>query len=150
MATIPIQVFADRLNEIVPVIMKEFASRHTNELSKGKITLPQFLILHFISREGETKMTDLAYFMKISTAAMTGIVDRLVKYGYVTRQFDPNDRRVTRVKLNAKGAELVRKIDQQRRQMMIKTFSQISDAERQQYLRILTRIRDILTKGKEA
>ena len=142
--------FADKMQGIMPIIIKEFAKRQAAELYSGKITLPQFLILDFLHKKGELKMKDLAYFMHVTTAATTGIVDRLVKYAYVQRVFDPSDRRIIKIRLIAKGAELVKRVNQQRRQMIIKIFGQISPAERQNYLKILLRIRDILTQEKEA
>jgi len=149
MAGFSLLEFADKMNEIMPIVVKEFARRQINELYKGKITLPQFLILELLHREGESKMKDLAGFMKVSTAAMTGIVDRLVKYGYALRAYDTQDRRIIRIKLTSKGAVLVKKVNQQRRQMTINIFGKISEDERQDYLKILMRIRDILTQEKE-
>ena len=93
-------------------------------------------------------MTDLARFMGVSTAAMTGIVDRLVRDGYAVRTFYPHDRRIIKVKLTTRGGELLRKVNQQRRQMLIKIFGRISETDRREYLRILMQIKDILTKEK--
>lgn len=138
--------FANKMNEVMPVVIKDFARRQANELYKGKITLPQFLILDFLSRQGESKMTEMAHFMQVTTAAMTGIVERLVRDGYVVRVYDPEDRRIVKVKLTAKGNELVRKINEQRRKMVIKIFGNISEVDRQDYLRILIQIKDILAK----
>ena len=142
--------FADKLNRIMPVIMKEFARRNANELSKGKITLPQLFTLGFLNEKGESRMTDLARFMKVSTAAMTGVVDRLVRDAYILRVYDPKDRRIIKVKLTSKGVQLIKKINQQKRQMVINVFGEITQVEREEYLRILTRIYDILTKENEA
>ncbi len=141
--------FADKMNEVMPGIIQGFARRQTDELYKGKITLPQFLILDFLSQQGESKMTALAHFMHVTTAAMTGIVDRLVGYGYVVRVYEPEDRRIIKIKLTPRGNELVRKINAQRRRMVIKIFGSISEADRQDYLRILMQIHNILIKEKE-
>lgn len=149
MPILPLPEFADRLNEIMPVIIKEFARRQTNELYKGKITLPQILVMEFLIREGECKMKTLAHFMRVTTPAMTGIVERLVKYGYCVRAFDPQDRRIVKIRLTPKGAELVKKINFQRRRMMINIFGKISETDRRDYLRILLQIKEILTKEKE-
>ncbi len=135
--------FADKMNEIMPVIMKEFSRRHMQEF-KGKITLPQFLILGFLHSNGQSNMSDLAHFMNVTTAAMTGIVDRLVRDGYLVRVFDNNDRRIIKVRLTAEGNTLVKEINQHKRRMLIRIFSAISAEDRRQYLRILTRIKDIL------
>ncbi len=150
MTNIPLSDFADKMNEIMPTLIKEFARRQTNELYKGKITLPQFLIMEFLDRQGEGKMTDLARFMRVTTAAMTGIIGRLVKYGYVSRMPEPRDRRIIKVKLTAKGLELVKKVRQERRQMFLDIFGRISEEDRENYLRIIMKIREILSKGKEA
>jgi DNA-binding MarR family transcriptional regulator len=150
MRQVSILKFADKMNEVMPVIIKGFARRQTDELYKGKITLPQFLILEFLYKEGGSKMTTLAHYMEVTTAAMTGIVDRLVKCGYIIRIFDSSDRRIIKTKLTPKGAELVKRITQQRRQMIINIFGKISEVERNNYLSILMRISDILAKQKEA
>jgi DNA-binding MarR family transcriptional regulator len=137
-------IFADELNQLMPVIMREFARRQINELCKGRITLPQFLILEFLEKEQESKMTTLAQVMGVSTAAVTGIVERLVRQGFTLRLFDEDDRRVIKIKLTAKGETLVKKINLQRRQMVREIFAQISPEDRRDYIRILKRIKDIL------
>lgn len=140
--------FADKMSEILPVIIKEFSRRQAIELYSGRITLPQFLILDFLNRQRESKMTDLAKFMGVSTAAMTGVVDRLVRNRYVQRKYELDDRRVIKIKLSSKGSELIKKIYRQRRKMIISIFGKISRPEREDYLRILMHIRDILTRQK--
>ena len=146
MTGISIADFAQKMNQIMPEIMKGFARRQNNDVYKGKITLPQLLILELLSRQGASKMTDLAKFMKVTTAASTGIVQRLVLLGYVQREYDQSDRRIIRIKLSAKGRELVKKINQQRTQSVTKIFSQISENDRGEYLRILMQVKDILDK----
>lgn len=140
-----IQEFADKMNDVVPVMIKEFSKRHVSEVYKGKITLPQFLILGFLYKNPDSRMSDLAHFMSVSTAAMTGMVDRLVKYGYVIRESEPHDRRVIKIKLTSKGSELVKKINQKRREMIIDVFGRVSETDRRDYLRVLMKIKDILT-----
>lgn len=147
MSRISLHEFADKLNEVIPVVAKEFARRQVDELYHGKITLPQFLILEFLLHKGESKMTDLATFMHVTTAAMTGIGDRLVRSGYLVRTYDSKDRRIVNVKMTAKGIDLVKKVAQQRRQMVLKIFDKISESDRQDYLRILMQIKDILVQG---
>lgn len=151
MTQLSLSEFARKMNEVMPVIMREFGRRLVSALYKGKITLPQFLLLEFLHREGESKMTALAHFMNVTTAAMTGIVERLVRAGYVIRTYEAEDRRIIKVKLTAPGMDLVKKINQQRCQMVIKIFGKISEADRREYLRILMQIKDILSaKEKEA
>lgn len=146
MREITLSQFADKINEIMPEIFKSFVRRQTNELFKGKITLPQLFILDLLHKKGACKMTDIAHSLNVTTAAATGIVDRLVKYGYVERVYEPLDRRIIKINFTTKGVRLLTKINQQKRQMTIDTFGQISQSERESYLKILTRIHDILVE----
>lgn len=149
MTGISIADFVGKMNQIMPEIMKGFLHRQNNEVCKGKITFPQLLILELLSRQGASKMTDMAKYMKVSTAASTGIVQRLVLLGYVQREYDATDRRIVRIKLTAKGAQLLKKITQQRTQSVTKIFSQISEDDRGEYLRILMQVKDILDREED-
>jgi DNA-binding MarR family transcriptional regulator len=142
MANLTLTEFADKVGEIMPVISKEFLRNQTVDFYKVKITMPQCIILDSLDRTGESNMSDLARGMGVTTAAMTGIVDRLVRDGYVTRVSDPADRRVVKIKPTNKGERVVKTLRGHRRQMMIKLFGVLSQAEREEYLRILTRIKD--------
>lgn len=150
MAQVSLSEFADKMGEVMPIIMKEFARRQLKELYKDNITLPQFLILGFLEKEGQLKMTTLAQFMQVTTAAMTGIVDRLVRGRYVLRAYDPKDRRIIKVGLTAKGSNLLKNINTQRRKMVIGIFGKISQADRSDYLRILMQIKEILATESPA
>jgi len=142
--------FAERIEEVVPTVMRGFAKMQTNELFKGKITLPQFFVLNHLYKHGESKMNELARVMDVTTAASTGIVDRLVRYGYIARAYDPKDRRVINIGLTQKGSDLVRRIGRQRREVTSEVFGRISKEERENYLAIMLHIRDILTEENKS
>ncbi len=148
MVGVSIVDFADKLEQIMPEIMKGFIHRLNNDVYKGRITLPQLLILDLLNRQGPSRMTDLAKQMKVTTAASTGIVQRLVLLGYVQREFDQKDRRIIKIKLSPKGTELLKRLTQQRRQLITKIFAQISEHDRGEYLRILVQVKEVLNKEK--
>ncbi|MFH0838656.1 MAG: MarR family transcriptional regulator [Candidatus Omnitrophota bacterium] len=149
MKALTLSEFADKLNDIFPVIMRELARRQTNELLKGKITLPQFLILDFLAKHDSSKMSAIAHFMGVSTAATTGLIDRLLKYAYIKRESDLSDRRIVKIKITPKGAEISKRINAQRHQMIIHIFDKISEKEREDYLRVLLRIQHIVNDEKQ-
>jgi DNA-binding MarR family transcriptional regulator len=141
--------FAARMSEAIPVIMKEFARRHLVDICHEKITLPQMLILNALHTRGEVKMKDLAICLRVSMPAMTGIISRLVRDKYCQRVYQEQDRRIIKVRLTAKGEAFLEKVNAGRKQMILKVFSKISDKDRQDYLRIITQIKDILIKGQD-
>jgi DNA-binding MarR family transcriptional regulator len=130
--------FADKVLEISRGFMKYYAER----AYKVKLTLSQIAILDILSRSKKSKMSDMARYMGITTAAMTGIIDRLVRDGYVSRISDPDDRRVINIKLTGKGISVVKSLLEQKKSMITKVFGVLSAKERTEYLKILTRIQD--------
>ena len=142
MHSLTLNEFADRVGALMPVISREFLKHQTPEFYRLKITMPQCIILEILNRAGELNMSGLARGMSVSTPAMTGIVTRLVRDGYVERVSDSDDRRVIKIKLTAKGRKTVDTLHAHRRRMIIKLFGVISQSEREEYLKILTRIRD--------
>lgn len=148
MTPIPLPQFAHKLSEILPVLMKEFLSRQVSEMRKGKITMPQFLILKFLDQNSKAKMSDIASYMGVTTASMTGTIDRLVRDKYAQRLYDENDRRIILVNLTAQGKNLVSKINQKQYELFTNIFGKISEGDRETYLRILSEIRDSLLEGK--
>ena len=144
MSNLSLSEFSDQLVEIMPFIAREFYKKQTSEFYKMKITLPQFVVLEILHREGQSRMTDLARSINVSTAAMTGIVDRLVRDGYVERASDPDDRRIIKIGLTAKGGSAVKNIIDQRKQIFSRIFGVLSQEDREEYLKILLSVRDRL------
>ena len=144
MSNLSLSEFSDRVVEIMPVISREFYRKQIGEFYKMKITMPQFVALEILHREGQSRMTDLARLINVSTAAMTGIVDRLVRDGYVQRASDPDDRRIIKVDLTAKGSRAVKTIIDQRKHIFSKIFGVLSQEDREGYLKILVSVRDRL------
>ena len=142
MSDMTIGEFADRLTAQMAVIMKGFSKYVSADFYKTKLTMPQVMILDLLHKEDELNMSDLARFLNVTTAAVTGLADRLVKSGYVRRYHDESDRRIVHIKLTAKGAGLVKEMHQKRRQAIIDMFGKITQGERDEYLRILNHIRE--------
>jgi len=142
MPEMSVSEFAANVGEIMPVITREFYKRQTTGFYKLKITMPQFVVMDMLSRQQESRMSDLAHFMNVTTAAMTGIIDRLVRDGYVRRSSDPTDRRIVKVALTPKGDKIVIHMLGERVKLVEDIFSVISDNERTEYLNIIRHIRD--------
>jgi DNA-binding MarR family transcriptional regulator len=136
--------FVDKVSEIMSVISREFYKHGTREFYKTRITLVQLALLDTLVREGQSRMTDLARQLNVSTAAMTGIVARLVRDGYVSRIDDQADRRIIKVRLTAKGNKIFKAITDQRKKIFCKIFGIISERDREEYLRILTTVKNSL------
>lgn len=101
---------ADRLADFVLFTQRSCILNLSSELNKGNISFPQFFLLTYLSSEEYLTMSDIAKKMGHSTAAATGLVDRLEKLGYVERVHAAEDRRKIMVRITTKGVELVSKM----------------------------------------
>lgn len=101
---------ADRLADFVLFTQRSCILNLSSELSKGQISFSQFFLLTYLSSEEYLTMSDIAKKMGHSTAAATGLVDRLEKLSYVERTHAAEDRRKIMVRITSKGISLVSKM----------------------------------------
>jgi len=102
-----VQADADRLADFVLFTQRSCILNLSTELNKGNVSFPQFFLLTYLSSEEYLTMSDIAKKMGHSTAAATGLVDRLEKLSYVERIHAAEDRRKIMVRITQKGTELV-------------------------------------------
>src|SRR5215204_2719482 len=99
---------AERLADIFTVMQRSFVLHLSKELTRGNVSFPQYLLLGFLSQqELPLTMTEIAQRMRHTTAAATGLVDRLERLGYARRQVGDTDRRKVLVHITENGLKLV-------------------------------------------
>ena len=101
---------AGRLADFIMFTQRSFLLNLSKELNKGNVSFAQFFLLGYLAKEDYLTMTDIAKKMGHSTAAATGLVDRLEKLGYVQRLHASDDRRKVMVQITRKGIDLVDKM----------------------------------------
>lgn len=97
----------DRLADFVLLTQRSCILNLANELNRGNVSFPQFFLLTYLSNEDYLTMSDIAKKMGHSTAAATGLVDRLEKLFYVERVHANEDRRKIMVRITDQGKALV-------------------------------------------
>lgn len=98
-----------RLADIIMVLQRCFISRLSDRLARGQVSFAQYTVLCHLGA-GPLSMSEIAAQMRHSTAAATGLVDRLEDLGYVQRVRLEGDRRKVAVRITAKGRALVDRI----------------------------------------
>jgi DNA-binding MarR family transcriptional regulator len=73
------------------------------------ITGPQLWVLKTVFKDGGLPLGELSQKMYLHPSTITGVVNRLEKKGYVSRDRDQEDRRVVMVQLTPKGKRLVKR-----------------------------------------
>lgn len=132
---------AGKLADFIMFTQRNFLLNLSKELNKGSVSYAQFFLLGYLANENYLTMTDISKKMGHSTAAATGLVDRLEKLGYVQRLHASEDRRKVMVQITRKGIDLVERIreditsslvtlmvdlDQNEQDALLKTYGKIS------------------------
>jgi len=142
MGELKLDDFGDRMIKIVPKLKIELGCYENSTLTRRDITTTQLLVLECLSTCGHCKMHTLVESLRGKFSAVTAIIDRLVKTGFVIREHGKEDRRTVFVALSAKGKKVLVEVYQQRRKAFMQVFSRVSAKEREEYLMILEKLVD--------
>jgi MarR family transcriptional regulator, organic hydroperoxide resistance regulator len=93
------------------------------------ITIAQLKSLFFISNQGSSNLGKLAAALGVTPANVTGIVDRLLEQGLVSRKENIQDRRMLLLRTTDKGEELVANLREKRRGYMSVILGHLSVEE---------------------
>jgi MarR family transcriptional regulator, organic hydroperoxide resistance regulator len=99
-------------------------------------------------RDGLTHK-ELAGQLEITPATVTKMIQRMEKAGFVRRQPDASDQRVSRVYLTDAGRAVHAQVQAVWNRMEVENFAGFSDEERVTLRRFLLQIRDNLTRATD-
>lgn len=85
-------------------LMHRVASAHAPEFVGVGVTMSQAKVLYLVQAEPDIRMSDLAGRLGVTLPSISGVVDRLVDQGLLTRRDDPADRRQALVRITEAGA----------------------------------------------
>jgi DNA-binding MarR family transcriptional regulator len=131
---------AERLADIFTNIQRCFILRLSKELSRGKVSFPQYCLLGFLSQQGDLTMSEIAQRMGHTTAAATGLVDRLENLGHAKRTHGKEDRRKILVEITPSGQSLVAMVRDDMISNLLKMMAHLDTNEQQSWVRIYEKI----------
>lgn len=124
-----------------------FGVESTYLASKG-ISQGRFTVLMLLTRPGRemecdeliSNPADLADRAGVTRATMTGLIDTLVKDGFVRREPAPNDRRMISVSLTEAGQELMSRVLPGYFRRVAQMMKRLSEEERRTMVQLLVKI----------
>jgi DNA-binding MarR family transcriptional regulator len=95
----------DRVVAAYDTLMHRVASAHAPEFVGVGVTMSQAKVLYLVQAEPDIRMSDLAGRLGVTLPSISGVVDRLVDQGLLTRRDDPADRRQALVRISDAGID---------------------------------------------
>jgi len=137
------KVIAQEIARLVPRLLRGLRAGF---IAAPKVTSSQMITLIRIYEKGTTRVGVLSKEMHVSAPTITGVIDRLLRNGYLRRIRDREDRRAVNVELTEKGKGLVERILSEINKRWYRILIHLSEEERENYLRILKRIVEVTSK----
>jgi DNA-binding MarR family transcriptional regulator len=107
-----------------------------HEFSRGHIDL----FFRLMKEKKGVSVKDLADSSHITSGAVSQLVDKAVKMGFVTREEDPDDRRAQRIKLSPKAASRIEQFKKTFFERLGPRFANLTNEEISQLIALLGKI----------
>ncbi|MDP8298831.1 MAG: MarR family transcriptional regulator [Candidatus Tantalella remota] len=134
--------FGVQMANMLPALLREVTRKQENIFTKGNLSVSHIIVLDMLLVAGSASMSDIAKVMNLSMASATGIIDKMIEQGFVKRERSTEDRRVVKVSLLKKGKDISGRVNESRVTMTNDLYSVLTDAERDEYLRLLRKVYD--------
>ncbi|WP_254391859.1 MarR family winged helix-turn-helix transcriptional regulator [Terribacillus sp. DMT04] len=103
-------------------------------------------ILHYLLRHGEVPQSALQKEVNIDAAAVTRHLKQLETAGTIVRYKKTDDQRATWVKLDEEAKRHIEQSYEEKRQFVRETFAGFSEKELEQFLHMLSRVSDNVSR----
>ncbi|HYE83393.1 MAG TPA: MarR family transcriptional regulator [Clostridia bacterium] len=115
-----------------------------------KFSKSELFTMLYLDRRKETTMTELVEYINSPMSTATGIVDRLVKSGYIIRGRSETDRRIVVLTLTEEGKKLIEKLKSMMLGYINMAIDDLTEEETQFLTNIIFRIMNNLQKKLSA
>lgn len=133
---------AENLITIHPLLYKSISK----PMKKQTITPGGMFVLGSLSRHGTLSMSKIGECLMMPKPHVTVIVDKLIDAGFVTRQNDPDDRRVIKISMTPKGLTNFEAMKRNTVKILKSRLLLLSDEDLETLLSASMKVREILLK----
>lgn len=95
------------------------------ELMDDEITTKQSVLLELVHKHGSLNISEIAEAMEITSSAVSQIVSKLEKEGYIKREINPSNRREIFVEIDTKGVEYFKRYEEVERSIINRFYSKL-------------------------
>ncbi|MBU5483739.1 MarR family transcriptional regulator [Clostridium sp. MSJ-11] len=96
------------------------------ELMDDEITTKQSVLLELVHKHGSLNISEIAEAMEITSSAVSQIVSKLEKEGYIKREINPSNRREIFVEIDTKGVEYFKRYEEVERSIINRFYSKLN------------------------
>ncbi|MCL6478953.1 MAG: MarR family transcriptional regulator [Peptococcaceae bacterium] len=102
-----ISEYTEQLEKIRETLFSLYTDFMLFKDSKDGLSHVQTILLKYLLKKGRSTVSSIADFMGVTMAAVSSLVDRLVKVGFLDRERSETDRRVVYISLTPAGRKAI-------------------------------------------
>jgi DNA-binding MarR family transcriptional regulator len=110
-------------------MQRAWKSQFYKVVRDAEVPPAQIGLLFLIKHKQPVNGRDIAAEMQITRSAVTQLIDALEQLGYIERQEDKNDRRISNIQLSKKGTQKLNKLEKKRKELLTRLASALDDDE---------------------
>jgi DNA-binding MarR family transcriptional regulator len=137
---------ADEIQRLTYDLVHYYAICDRVTVQQLGVTASQGYILLAVPDEASITMNDLSVKMRLANSTMTRMVDQLVQKGMVTRDPDPQDRRIVLVRLTEQGIQVRSNLKDTLQDLFSKVLGSLGEKQRDDILKSLTVLNDAIVQ----
>jgi len=120
-----------------------------NQSSGDTFTISQYRMLHILGKRGKHKVVDLADVLQVTPGAITGMSDRMIRFGLISRIRDDVDRRVVYLEITDEGRAKQAELSAKYHALFADVLNQIPDEDKAHLQRIFTHMHELLESSSK-
>lgn len=126
----------NRLDRTFPVLMSKISHR-TRAPGMGPAAM---VVLRKLRHSGECTVSELAEWLDVTSATVTGITNKLAAQGFISRSRENRDRRVVKVGITEAGLTALSEVEKIRRARVAEVLSTLSSEDLQKLAEIADKL----------
>lgn len=116
------------------------------DVTQYQLNITEFAVMELLFHKGKQTIQVIKEKILIASSSTTYVIDQLEKKGFVTRQTNINDKRVTFVLLTERGTLLMKEIFPKHAKTITDSMSCLEPNELEQLLKLLAKLNRSLGK----
>jgi DNA-binding MarR family transcriptional regulator len=142
--TIPLITLADDIQQLTYDLVRYNAICDRVCVDELGVTASQGYIILALPETGSLTMNDLSIKMKLANSTMTRMADQLIQKKMITREADPDDRRIVRVRLTEHGQAVKSCLKQAMQELFSQILAEIPADEQEQVIHSLKTLKQAI------
>ncbi|NLZ80408.1 MAG: MarR family transcriptional regulator [Clostridiales bacterium] len=134
------------MGHLLHQVVRTFFSRGFTMLESLNVHPGQVFMLHYLNKKDGVSQKELAEKLLVKPSTITVMINRMEAAGYIGREIDTEDRRITRVIMTEKGREVSVKVEEAMKVLENEALQDITEEEQKELKRLLWKIKGNLKK----